>query len=159
VLEETAQVVSVEEGHVWVETRRRSTCSSCSVEAGCGVAALSKALGKRRNVLRVIARMPLNVGDLVVIGIREQALVKGSLAVYAVPLLLLMVGALLGELGARQFLWDNAETASALLGIAGLAAGLVWLKKFTWRIRKDENYQPVVLRRATIPPSGVAGLE
>lgn len=146
-LEETAQVVRIAEDGIWVETRRRSTCSSCAAEKGCGTAALSKVLGNRRSLVRVLSDTPLNVGDEVVIGISEQALVRGSLAVYAVPLLLMLLGAIVGELGASQKIWENAESASVLLGLAGLAGGLFWLRLFTGRIKHDQSYQPVVLRR------------
>ena len=148
-LEETAQVVRINGNEVWVETQRRSSCASCAAEKGCGTAALSKVLGNRRNLVRVLSAMLLRVGDRVVIGIREQALVRGSLAVYAVPILLLLLGGLIGELGAERFIWQNAELASVTLGISGLIAGLFWLKRFTRRIQNDPNFQPVVLRRQT----------
>lgn len=146
-IEETAEVVRVDGGGVWVDTRRQSTCSACVAEKGCGTATLSKVLGKRRSLVRVLSDEPLRVGDRVVIGIAEQALVRGSLAVYAVPLLLLLLGAVLGELGAGRGLWDNAELASLVLGLGGLAGGLLWLNRFTRQIQNDRNYQPVVLRR------------
>ena len=114
-IEETAQVVRVDGADVWVETRRRSTCSGCAAEKGCGTAALSKVLGNRRTLVRVLADMPLRVGDQVVIGIAEQALVRGSLAVYAVPLLLLLLGAVIGDMGAGRGLWDNGEAGSLVL--------------------------------------------
>lgn len=148
-LEETAQVVRIKGDEVWVETQRRSSCSACSAEKGCGTAVLSRVLGNRRNLVRVLSAMPLRVGDRVVIGIREQALVRGSLAVYAVPILLLLLGGLIGELGAAQFIWENAEIASVTLGISGLLVGLAWLKRFTRRIENDPDFQPVVLRRQT----------
>lgn len=156
-LEETAQVVRIRGEEVWVETQRRSSCDSCAAEKGCGTATLSKVLGNRRNVVRVLSAIPLGVGDRVVIGIREQALVRGSLAVYAVPILLLLLGGLLGELGAQQFIWENAELASVTLGISGLIAGLAWLRRFTRRIQNDSNFQPVVLRRQT--SAGVLAVE
>lgn len=144
-------------GDVWVETRRQSTCSGCAAEKGCGTAALSRVLGQRRTRVRVLAAMPLQVGDQVVIGIAERALVRGSLAVYATPVALLLLGAVLGEAGAGSGLWDSAELGSLVLGLGGLAAGLVWLKHFTRRIQNDHNYQPVVLRRlASLAPGGVA---
>lgn len=152
-LEETASVVEVDHDKVWVETHRRSTCGSCSVNKGCGTAAISRALGKRRSVVRVLANMPLKAGDEVIIGIRERALVKGSLAVYAVPVALLLTGALLGELGAQRFLWQSAEAASLVLGISGFVAGLFWLRRFTRRIRNDADYQPVVLRKLSGQPA------
>ena len=101
--------------------------------------------------MRVLSDLPLAVGDQVVIGIREQALVRGSLAVYAVPLLLLLAGAIIGELGAGQGLWNSAEAASVLLGAGGLVTGLLWLKHFSRRIHDDTDYQPVVLRRKADP--------
>jgi len=156
-IEETAQVVSISGGDVWVETRRRSTCSGCAAEKGCGTAVLSKVLGNRRTRMRVLADMSLAVGDQVVIGIGERALVRGSLAVYAVPLLLLLLGAVLGRLGAGSGLWASGEAASLVLGMGGLAAGLLWLKRFTRHIQDDRNYQPVVLRRlATVVTDRVA---
>jgi sigma-E factor negative regulatory protein RseC len=146
-IEETAQVVRIDGAQVWVETRRRSTCSGCAAEKGCGTAVLSKVLGQRRTQIRVLSDMSLAVGDQVVIGIEARSLVRGSLAVYAVPLLLLLLGAVLGKLGAGSGLWANAEAASLVLGLGGLAAGLLWLKYFTRHIQDDRNYQPVVLRR------------
>ena len=158
-LEETAQVVAVQGSEVWVETERRSSCSSCAVNKGCGSAALAKVLGQRRSRVRALSHIPLGVGDRVVIGIREKALVRGSLAVYAVPVAMLLLGAVIGELGARQFLWQNAELASLLLGIAGLAGGLWWLSAFSRRIRHSADYQPVVLRRLAKPAAHLMAIE
>lgn len=154
-LEETAQVVRIDGDRVWVETQRQSTCGSCSAAKGCGTATLASVLGQRRTRVRVLSRQPLRIGDRVVIGIREQALVRGSLAVYAVPILLMLAGGIIGELGAQGFLWDNAELASVLLGISGFAAGLVWLRKFTRRIEFDDKYQPLVLRKLVGGAAGV----
>jgi sigma-E factor negative regulatory protein RseC len=158
-LEETAQVVAVQGSEVWVETERRSSCSACAVNKGCGSAALAKVLGQRRSRVRALSHMPLSVGDRVVIGIREQAVVRGSLAVYAVPVATLLLGAVIGELGARQFLWQNAEIASLVLGIAGLAGGLWWLSGFSRRIRYSADYQPVVLRRLARPAAQLMAIE
>jgi sigma-E factor negative regulatory protein RseC len=158
-IEETAQVVRVENASVWVETLRRSTCSGCAAENGCGSAALSKVLGRRRTVIRVLSDLPLRAGDRVVIGIAEQALVRGSLAVYAVPLLLLLLGAVAGEMGAARGLWIDSEIASATAGLTGLAAGLLWLRRFTRNIQGDHRYQPVVLRRLGVLTDTGMGIE
>ncbi|TCK17575.1 RseC/MucC-like positive regulator of sigma(E) [Thiogranum longum] len=151
-LEETARVVNVDHDAIWVETQRRSTCGSCAASKGCGTAAISRVVGNRRSLVRVLASMPLKIGDEVIIGIRERALVKGSLAVYAVPIILLLLGALLGELGAQRFLWQSAEAGSLVLGISGFVAGLFWLRRFTRHIRHDADYQPVVLRKLSGHP-------
>ena len=154
-IEETGQVVRVDGVDAWVETQRQSTCSSCAAQYGCGTSTLAKALGNRRSLIRVLTSLELKPGDRVVLGIREQALVRGSVAVYAVPIILMLLGAIGGELGAQQNLWDSGESASIVLGIGGLAGGLYWLARFTHRIRNDLDYQPVVLRKlsASIPYS------
>ena len=147
-LEETAQVVGIDGADIWVETQRRSSCGACSANTACGTSVLASVLGRRRSRVRVLSDIPLKIGDQVVIGIHEQALVRGSLALYAVPIVLLLLGALAGRLGAERLLWGNAEAASVILGIAGLLGGFLWVNRFTRRIRNDQNYQPVVLRRA-----------
>lgn len=153
-IEETAQVVRVDSSGVWVETGRRTTCSSCSVQKGCGTATLSRVLGQRRTLVRVLAGQNLSAGDQVVIAIDERAVVRGSLAVYAVPIVLLLLGALLGELGAQQGLWQSAELASIGLGLSGLAGGLFWLRRFTHNIEDNDHYQPVVLRKLNTAAMG-----
>jgi sigma-E factor negative regulatory protein RseC len=140
-IEERALVVAVGKGEAWVETQRRSACGACSASVSCGTATLAKVLGKRRSQVRVLATMPLRAGDEVMIGIEENALVKGSLAVYLVPLLLMVGGALAGEI------ITQTEGLTILFSMLGLLGGLAWLRTFTRSIRTDTRFQPVVLRR------------
>jgi len=87
------------------------------------------------------------VGDEVVIGINEQALVRGSLAVYTVPLLMLFVFGFFGQLLSTQLLMTNQDILPIVLGLSGLLLGFVWVRRFTRRIADDVRYQPVLLRR------------
>ncbi len=151
-LEETATIVQVEDDSVWVETRRRSTCSSCAAKQGCGTALLDKVFSTRNARIRVLAKPGYRAGEEVIIGIREQALVRGSLAVYLVPLLALLAGALLGTLLSEHGFGSQPDLAAIFFGVAGFVAGLLWLRRFTRQISSDQRYQPVVLRR--ILPTG-----
>lgn len=148
-IEETAQVVSVEGEsgeYVWVETQRQSTCGGCAANQACGTSVLAKVLGTRRTRVRALNRSGAKVGDRVIVGIDESALIRGSLAVYAMPLLTLLGGGIVGALLSER-LQVTGESLTLGLGVAGLVAGLLWLKGFTRRIRNDSRYQPVVLRR------------
>ncbi len=154
-LEENARVIRVDAGDVWVETRRRSTCSGCAASNSCGTGVLSRVLGRRNPALRVVASEPLQPGDEVVIGIEESALVQASLAVYLVPLVLLLGGGLAGVYARAQGLVDG-EGLSVLLAVLGFVGGLRWLDRFTRRVRLNSRFQPVVLRRlapASMPVS------
>lgn len=152
-IEETGQVVACEGRFAWVETHRASTCGSCAANKGCGTATLAKVLGQRRTRTRVLNDLPARVGDEVVIGLPEQALVRGALAVYLVPLLGLLGGGLFGAYLAERLLVERVEGFTIALGVVGLAIGIVWLRRFARRIGTDARYQPVILRRVPAPSS------
>lgn len=147
-IEERAVVIEAGEDYVWVETQRQTSCGACSANQGCGTAALAKVLGNRRARVRALARIPLQAGDEVIVGLSENALVKGAFAVYMVPLLLMLFGALLGE---WVFTAANEEIA-ILLGALGLLAGFAWLLAFARGIQTDIRFQPIVLRRFVPAP-------
>jgi len=146
VIQEKARVVAVGEGYAWVETQRQTSCSACNVNKGCGTAALAKVLGQRRTRVYALTQIPLKVGDEVIIGIAEQALLQSSLAVYLVPLLAFFTGAVLG----RVVFSFHSESMTILFGLLGLIAGFVWLWFFTRQIRADNHFQPLILSRASL---------
>lgn len=157
-IEEQALVVALDDAGVWVETQRRSACGQCAVNKGCGTAILGKVLGVKRS--RVLTLNPqatkVSVGDEVVIGISEQALTRGSLAVYTLPLLALFIFALLGETLATQMSVGNKDMFTAGFGILGLALGFLWLRRFSRVVSDDPNYQPVLLHRvSSVIPANV----
>ncbi|MDT8384673.1 MAG: SoxR reducing system RseC family protein [Gammaproteobacteria bacterium] len=148
-IEEHAQVVAVNTDGIWVETQRRSACGQCAVNKGCGTATLAKVLGNKRSRVRALNphATPVTVGDEVVIGIDEQALIKGSLAVYTLPLLTMFLFALLGDVLGTQLLLESSELVAIGFGIFGLLLGYVWVGRFTASIASDERYQPILLRQ------------
>lgn len=149
VIEEQAQVVHVEDREVWVETQRQSACGQCSVNKGCGTAVIGKVLGKKSSRVQVLNpnNISVDMGDRVLIGIEEQALVKGSMAIYLMPLLAMFLFGLLGEVLADQFALASPDAFIAVLSVVGLAVGFLWLRLFARGIAQDARYQPILLRR------------
>jgi sigma-E factor negative regulatory protein RseC len=146
-IEETGQVVEVQGDFAWIESERSSTCGGCSVRNGCGTAALARVLGQRRVRLRVLNHINARVGDTVVVGIAESGLVRGSLAVYVVPLAAFLGGALTGQFLGDYFFAVESDIAAISGAAAGLVAGLAWLKRFSRATATDASFQPVILRR------------
>jgi sigma-E factor negative regulatory protein RseC len=146
-IEERAEVVAREGRFAWVQTQRASTCGACAVNKGCGTAALAKVLGQRSTRVRVLNEAGAGVGEQVIIGLPEQALVRGALAVYLVPLLGLLGGALFGAHLAGRLLAEQPDLFSIFFGGLGLAVGIGWLRYHARHIREDARYQPVVVRR------------
>lgn len=153
VIEEQAQVVELNNEGVWVETQRRSACGQCAANKGCGTATLSRVLGNKRSRVRALNPQdtPVAVGDEVVIGIQEQALLRGSFTLYILPLLALFGFGLLGSVLAKQFSLSQADAFSALFGLLGLAIGFLGVKWYSHAIRADARFQPVLLRRVSPP--------
>lgn len=148
-IEEMGRVVEVLDDAAWVETEPKSTCGSCSANKGCGVAVFSKLVRIRRARIKVENTLAAKVGDEVVIGVAESAMVQGSLAVYAVPLLSMLGFALLGEAINTRLEITGTESMNILFGLGGLAGGFAWLRRYAMRISKDARYRPIILRHAS----------
>lgn len=148
-IEEQATVVAVDGELAWVETRRKSACDACSMNKGCGTGVLSRLFAGRVARMQVLNPPGAQRGDQVLVGLDEAMLVRGSLAVYLLPLLAMLVAGMAGY-GLMQALQPRlAEAASIVTALAGLGGGFLWLQRFSQRIRHDRRYQAVILRVLT----------
>jgi sigma-E factor negative regulatory protein RseC len=158
-IEETGVVVGVAGDLAEVETRRQGACGSCSANGACGTSLLARYFGRKPLLLRAQNRAGAALGDVVVVGVPEDGLVRASLAAYLVPLLGLIVGGMTGPV----LFPAGGEGASVLTAFAGLGLGLVWLGHFGRTHTQDPHYRAVILRRASglgvaVPfPGGVGG--
>ncbi len=147
-IEEQALILSVKGDFAEVQVQRQNSCGSCSAKAGCGSALLSSVFGNKRNSLQVYNPIQAGPGERVVIGLNESPFLKAAFTLYALPLLLMIVGALFGEWLALQAAADNTEPAALSGGLLGLLTGLAWVRRFSRRCSEDARYQAKVLRRA-----------
>jgi sigma-E factor negative regulatory protein RseC len=154
VIEEHGRVVSVSGCLAQVETQRRSVCDACSVQKGCGTSLLAQIMGHKRTQVTAINEIGACVNEHVVMGIKEDALVRGSMAIYAVPILAMLAGAIIGDqLAARmQLPFDDVLTAA--FAITGLILGLLWSRAFSQRCTFNPDYQPVIVRRVAAADVG-----
>ncbi|SDR79281.1 positive regulator of sigma(E), RseC/MucC [Halopseudomonas litoralis] len=142
-IEEQGRVLSVEPGAVWVETIRRSACSSCQARAGCGQSLLQRlGGGARQGFVRVLDDRSCRVGDDIIVGIPENAVLRGSSLVYMVPLLALFACALLAQAA------GVTEPLIILAGFFGLALGFVAIRWHSSRLDADPTFTPRVIGRA-----------
>lgn len=150
---ETAQVITTEGDYAWVETQRKTTCGSCAVQKGCGTSVLAKVLGNRTSRIRVVNTIGASTGEMVVIGVEDGMLVRTSFAVYAMPLILLLLGGLAGGMLADALQWEAREGATATGGVLGLLLGFLWLRRYTQSIALDARHQPSLIGFADSPRS------
>ena len=136
-IEESGRVLSVEEGAVWVETVRSSTCGNCAAKAGCGQALLARVgSGARRGFIRALTDRSWQIGDEVFIAIPEDAVVRGVLWVYLTPLLGLFAAALLAQAQGA------AEPMVILAAVSGLIAGFAVARWHGQRAQRDPQLMP-----------------
>jgi sigma-E factor negative regulatory protein RseC len=150
-IEQIGKVVATTDGVAWVQTIQQSACASCAASKGCGAAVLEKIpLGKTMQ-MPVVDRLGVRVGDSVVIGIPDDALLKASFVVYFLPLLLMLALAV-----AAGRLWPGVEVYSILSGLIGLLAGFAlarWISGLDYIARRA---QPVMLRKVAEPVAMLA---
>ena len=150
-LEENAVIVEIEGDYAWVETQRKSACGTCSVNKGCGTSVIGKVVGNKRTRVRALNQALAAHGDQVVVGIEQQALVRGSLAIYMLPLFGLFLGALLGAALSAFFVWEYTEGWRVLFSLLGLTFGFFALFRFSQNVADKKAYQAIVLRRIQTP--------
>lgn len=145
-IEEQAHVVEVIGSQLVLQAQTQSACGSCSASKGCGTSVLSKVIGRKFTRFQVANDVGAEVGDTVMVGISEDVLLKGSLVMYLIPIL----GMLVFASSAHYFLAplieyrDLAVTAS---GIMGLVFGSLISKWYFQRLNCRQRFTPVVLRK------------
>jgi sigma-E factor negative regulatory protein RseC len=149
---EDAIVVVVEKNETWIETQRKSACGQCSANKGCGTSVLSKVLGNKLSKMKAINKIDAQVGDKVVVGLSEDALLKGAYMTYIMPLIYLVVFSMLGQFVSANLLEKNNEILIILFAAFGFYLGMKHLKRFSQSICNNEKYQPVILNKAVHSP-------
>lgn len=148
-IEEQVIVTATTEQGAWVEGIQQSACGSCSAKAGCGQHTMSQ-LGKKVTLWLPFSsqlqpdtdlKSMLKVGQQIVVGLPEGAILRSTFVLYGVPLLALVLGAMLGHFLA-------GEVGSILLSIFALVLGF----KIAGSIsdRNKQNWQPQFLRNCSL---------
>lgn len=146
-IEEHAIVVDLEQDMAMLEVLRRTPCGLCGQTRGCGISLWGRLFGHKPNVFKAFNQIHAKVGDSVVVGIEEQALLASALTVYGVPLLAMLAGALVaGGIGGMTSEVSYADRNAMMGAIAGLVIGLLWVKGHTAGRSLDARYRPVILR-------------
>jgi sigma-E factor negative regulatory protein RseC len=126
-----------------LEIQRKTACGLCGKTRGCGNSIWGKLFAHQSTSFKAQNPIKAKVGDSVVVGINERALLKSALLLYIAPLVTMMIGAIL-----MNVLMHN--NAGSMLGsLIGLIIGFVWVKGHTTASRYFLEQQPVILRLAT----------
>jgi sigma-E factor negative regulatory protein RseC len=134
-----AQVERCEGTLAWVSIRPHTPCGHCDPKTGCKSVAITRLFGAAQQSYQVKNTLGAKPNDWVKVAVNEGVLLSTALWAYGFPLLLLIVGALIGSaLGSPA----RAEVFSLLGALIGFAASFFVLR---WRNRSAQAMQPRIV--------------
>ena len=145
-IEEQAQVIEIKGKRLLLQAQTQSACGSCSVSKGCGTSLLAKVVGRKFTHFQAENSINAKVGDTVVVGIAEDALLKGSMMMYIVPVLCMLAFALLADYFLAELI-QYRDLMVAAASIMGLVFGSLMSKSYFDRQSSVKRFAPVVLRK------------
>ena len=138
-IKELGQVERLDRGGAWIATIQQSTCNACQAKNGCGQKLLNQLGASTSSVWAALAtenNLQLKPGDWVEVGIEEGAIVLGSLLAYGLPVILLVLGAVLGE---------GTWLGSAPSALVGLLSGALFTRRILRDYIRGQFFQPMIL--------------
>ena len=125
----------------WIKTTRSGTCESCSSHGSCEVENSQKEMTvKVKNTLNV------GEGDQVLIGLETRPILFVTFLLYVFPIILLLIGALIGNSLAPSFQMDPSF-GSMILGFLFFGFSFYIIRKKNDTLAKKEKYKPFLVRK------------
>jgi len=145
-IEEQAEVVEVNGDQLILQAQTQTACGSCAASKGCGTSVLAKVVGRKFTRIHADNSINAQVGDTVIVGISEDALLQGSMVMYILPIMGMLIFALLADALLAPLL-EYRDLFIAGSGIFGLALGSILAKGYFQRQSSRQRFAPVVLRK------------
>ncbi len=145
-IEESATVVAIENDNITVTSELKSTCSGCKQIDNCGSGQVAKAFPQKQLSLTVKSTIPLQLGDKVIIGLSESALLSSAWQVYLLPLFGLLSAAWLGEWLVNNNILGH-EFYAIIFAVVGGYAGFLLAKQQQSKLHKCAELAPKIIRR------------
>lgn len=145
-IEEQIEVIEVIGDQLVLQAKTKSACGSCAVNKGCGTSLLAKVVGKKFTQFQVENKVSAVAGDTVVVGIPEDALLKGSLVMYVLPIFSMLFSALVCDYFLPD-LMSFRDLAIAGFSIGGLILGFSLSRWYFQHQSNTRHFSPVVLRK------------
>ena len=146
-IEEQVIVTSITAKGAWVEGIKQSACGSCSAKVGCGQHTMSQ-LGRKVSLWLAFEatahnqwQRNLQLGQQIVVGLPEGAILKSTLVLYGVPLFTLVLGAVLGNFFRGE---AGAIITSMLFMLLGFKLARYWSEQ------NKQHWQPHFIRHCAL---------
>jgi len=129
-------VIALEGDSALLQTQNKLTCASCHVSDSCGNGIIERYFSGKMFETRVKNTLEAKIGDRLVIEMMKSNLTKASVIVYLLPIVLMLISALFGNL------LNLSENVLILTSLIGLTLGLVLAGLFNQSVKGNSHYQP-----------------
>ena len=136
-------VIKTDSRTAWVKTIKSASCAGCSAKGSCH----SKGAGEEMEV-NAINEAGARKGDRIVLSFETSSLLKATFLLYVFPILLLIIGAAIGQEMAPKFDF-NPSGFSAIMGFIFFFAALLIIKTAANRLAKKNEYRPKIIKILT----------
>lgn len=133
-------VIRINSEATWVKTVRTSACEGCSAKGSCHTVG-----GGQDMEVKALNEAGAQVGDRIVLSFETTSLLKATFLVYVFPIILLIVGAALGQTLA-PLMALSPSALSVLLGFSFFFGALFIVKVRARQMAKTDAYQPKIIK-------------
>ena len=127
--------------------------SGCAQATGCACS-MASTCGVNNRELLVQNPLQARTGQKVVIEFDSRLTLQASVVVFLLPILLLLVGSLLGSYYAGRYLPGREETAAVLGAVVCLVLSVFIVWAYERRVRKSNPPKPKIIEILPGEPSG-----
>lgn len=138
-MKETGKIVNIENGLAKVKIMRNTVCGDCGA---CQI-------GQDNLVMETLAKNPVSakIGDQVEIETQTIDILKASFIIYTFPLLMFIVGSLVGYISANYmslYKWNNYIGFG--IGILFTAISYLVIKNNEKKFINNQAFQPIICK-------------
>jgi sigma-E factor negative regulatory protein RseC len=136
-------VIKTNSRAAWVKTVKSGNCAGCSARGSCHAMG-----GEDEMAVKAINEAGARVGDQIVLSIKTSSLLKATFLLYVFPILLLIIGAAVGQEMAPKFDF-NPSGLSAIMGFTFFFAALLIIKTTANKLARKNEYRPKIIKILT----------
>ena len=136
-------VIKTDSSAAWVKTIKTGSCEGCSARGSC------HSLGNSDQMeVKAINEAGAKVGDRIVLLFETSSLLKATFLLYVFPILLLIIGAAIGQEMAPHMDF-NPSGLSALTGFSFFFAAVLIIKTRANKMAQKKEYHPKIVKILT----------
>jgi len=133
-------VIKADSRAAWVKTVKSGSCAGCSARGSCHAMG-----GDDEMEVKAINEAGARVGDRIVLSFKTSSLLKATFLLYVFPILLLIIGAAVGQEMAAKFDF-NPSGFSAIMGFTFFFAALLIIKITANKLARKNEYRPKIIK-------------